>query len=237
MKNKLSLAVLLCAIAASAPVFAATYTSLTLPTLNTDIRTYTDGGVYDPLFTGPVTPHVLGSTPFDLQLSSSGNDAFIGGSGGGAITIPVNVYGVDNVDTLINSGWGTAGVTTGSITFNGSVSSYTVDLVEGSNVRDHYYGNYVNTTSAPYVMEAVWGVNSPGNAHLDMQNFILPSIFSTQMLDSITFDSFGLGNPDGTPFIVGATAVSGVATTPLPASGLLMLSALALTGVAALRRR
>ncbi len=235
MKNKFSLIIMLSALTASTPIFASTYTPLSLPTLNTDIRTYTSAGSeFAPLFTQPVTPNTLGGTPFDLQLSASGNNAFIGP---GSLVIPVNVYGVDNVDTLINSIYGTTGTTTGSITFNGSVSSYTVDLIEGDNVRDHFYGNYVNTTSSPDVTQAVFGINSPGNEHLDMQNFILPSVFNTQMLDSITFDSYGYGNPLGTPFIVGATAVSNVAATPLPASGLLMLSALALTGIIGLRRR
>jgi hypothetical protein len=185
---------------------AADYTPIALPTLNTDIRTWTDGSAYDALF--PTSSQTLGGVPFNFQADASGNTAFEGGS----LTIPVGVSGVTSVYTLINTAYGAYGANVGSVTFNGSAGdTYTVQLIEGSNVRDHYYNPspFVNTTSDPMTTEAVWGFNTYGYAHLDMQDFTLPSAFADETLDSIVFDSTG-GYPIGEPFIAGATAFNGV---------------------------
>ena len=164
---------------------AADYTPIALPTLNTDIRTWTDGSAYDALF--PTSSQTLGGVPFNFQADASGNTAFEGGS----LTIPVGVSGVTSVYTLINTAYGAYGANVGSVTFNGSAGdTYTVQLIEGSNVRDHYYNPspFVNTTSDPMTTEAVWGFNTYGYAHLDMQDFTLPSAFADETLDSIVFD-------------------------------------------------
>lgn len=192
---------------------AATYTPVVLPSLDTDIRTWSDGSAYNPLF--PSSSQVFGGVPFNFQADANGNTAFEGvGNGGPSLTIPVNVFGVSSVYTLINTAFGSAGSDVGWVTFNGSLgNSYTVQLIEGANVRDHYWDGFVNTTSDPTTTEAVWGLNSPGNAHLDMQNFILPSIFASETLDNIVFASNLLGG-DGQPFIAGATVLSSVSTVP-----------------------
>ena len=187
---------------------AATFTPVTLPSLDTDIRTWSDGAAYNPLFP---SSQVFAGVPFNFQADANGNTAFEGvGAGGPSLTIPVNVFGAASVYTLINTAFGSAGSDVGSVTFNGSLgNSYTVQLIEGGNVRDHYWDGFVNTTTDPTTTEAVWGLNSPGNAHLDMQDFILPSIFATETLDSIVFNSNLLGG-DGQPFIAGATVLSSV---------------------------
>jgi hypothetical protein len=193
-----------------------TYTPVALPSLNTDIRTWSDGSAYNPLFPSPSfsSSQTLGGVPFQFQADANGNTAFETGS----LTIPVNVYGVSSVYTLINSAYGAYDADVGSVTFDGSLgSTYTVQLIEGWNIRDHYYNPYpfVNTTSDPTTTEAVWGVNDYGYAHLDMQDFTLPTSFADQTLVNIVFDSAG-GYPSGEPFIAGATVLS---TPSVPDAG------------------
>jgi len=214
--------------------FAASYTTLVLPTLTADIRTWTDGAAYSSLFPSSA---VFDSVPFQLQLDVNGNNVFVGPGAPGATgaietDIPVGVYGVSNVYTLINSAYGTMGVNIGSITFNGSAgASYTVSLIEGDNVRDHYYGSFVNSTSASYVTQAVVGINDYGHAHLDMQNFALPATFQTQTLTDIVF--YSPGTPGGIPFLAGTT----VAAIPEPETYAMLLAGLGLLGFMARHRK
>jgi hypothetical protein len=207
------------------------FTTLTLPTLTDDIRTWTDGSAYDPLF--PSSSQTFAGVPFDFQSDANGNTVFYGGTLGSpadnTLDIPVNQFGIGTVYTLINTAFGVMGGDVGSITFNGSGGlTYTVDLIEGGNVRDHYYGGFVNTTSDPTTTEAVFGVNSPGNAHLDMQTITLPSQFSTATLTDIEFYSVG-DDTYGKPFLAAAT----VSTVPEPAAygTLFGLGLLAATGL------
>jgi hypothetical protein len=191
----------------------ATFTPVSLPTLDTDIRTFTDGSAYNPLF--PSSSPTFAGVPFSLNADAGGNTAFIGlGKGGPSLTIPANVFGASSVFTLINTAFGSQGSDVGSLTFNGSLGdTYTVQLIEGGNVRDHYYGSFVNTTTDPTTQQAVFGINSPGHAHLDMQDFLLPSVFGTETLKNIVFTSNLLGG-NGEPFIVGATVLSDVSDVP-----------------------
>lgn len=214
-------------LAFSAMASAAAYTTLTLPALNTDLTTWSDGGAYSSLFPGA---HTLGGIPFALQSDpTTGKNAFVGGPG--SIDIKVGVYGATNVYTLINTAWGTMDYPAGSITFLGSAGdTYTVDLVEGVNVRDHFYNVYVNTTSASYVSQ-VFGSTDYHTAHLDMQNFALPAAFQSQTLTDIVFYSSGSGA--GNPFLAGAT----VAAVPEPETYAMTLAGLALLGAATRRRR
>ena len=203
---------------------AATYTTTTLPTLNDDIRTWTGGSAYTSLFP---SSQVFSGVPFSLQLSERKN-VF---NGVGSTTISVGVFGVTDVYTLINTAWGSAGKTVGSITFIGSSSTYAVDLIEGYNVRDHYYGNYVNSTTASYVTQSVFGSNAARTAHLDMQDFVLPTSFQSQTLTSIVFSS--TGGSSGSPFLAGLT----VAAVPEPESYAMLLAGLGVLGAIARRRR
>lgn len=180
--------------------------------LNQNITTWSGGGTYTPYMSGSQT---LGGVPFTMQTSASGMDVVWGTStsvfsvpGGAAYTntatLNTNLYGATTVYTLINSAWGNAGSTVGSITFKASNGdSYTVNLVEGVNVRDHYLGGFVNTVSASYVTPNVIGVAGSG-AHLDMQAFVLPASFTTEILSSIVFTTVG-SSATGLPFLAGVT--------------------------------
>ncbi|MDD2761883.1 MAG: hypothetical protein PHH11_16520, partial [Methylomonas sp.] len=180
--------------------------------LNEDITTWTNGSVYAGKFNGIQN---LGGVPFNLQTDADGDNVFWGtelnlktysGSSSLTLTLAPHLYGATTVYTLINSAWGTAGSNVGSITFvadNGD--SHTVQLVEGVNVRDHYYGSYVNTVSADYVTLNVMGSNTPDTSHLDMQAFALPTSFATKTLTGIVFTSTG-SEATGLPFLAGVTA-------------------------------
>ncbi len=179
---------------------AASFTAVPLPTLNSDLHVWTSGAIYDPIFPGTQS---FSGVPFTLQSDEAGRDVFVGK---GALELDVNLYGVDAVYTLINSANGTQGENVGSISFIGSTGeTYSVDLIEGINVRDHYYGRYVNTVSANYVTTAVFGTNTAGTSHLDMQKFVLPDSFRTQTLNKIIFNSLGDINK-GNAFLAGLTA-------------------------------
>ena len=200
---------------------AVSYQTISLPptSLNVNLTTWTNGSVYSGLFSGTQT---LGGIPFALATNSSGYDVFWGsnltpstlsGNSTGTLSLSTNNYGAITVYTLINSAWGTANQKTGSLTFTASNGdSYTVQLVEGVNVRDHYYGSYIDTLSASYVTQSVIGTNNSGTAHLDMQAFDLPNSFMSETLTSIVFTSTGSASV-GLPFLAGITVAT--ASTPL----------------------
>lgn len=206
---------------------AASYTTLNLPingatsTLVADITQWSDGGAYSGLF--PSSQNFSG-VPFQLQ-NNSGYNVLMDWA-----DVSVNVFGVSNVYTLINTAWGDFGATVGDLTFYGSGGAvYSVSLVEGGNVRDHFFGGFVNTTSDSYVTQAVVGANTYGAAHLDMQNFALPTAFQSQTLTHFVFNP--TGGYTGSPFLAGAT----VAAVPVPAAAWLLGSGL--LGLAGVARR
>jgi len=170
--------------------------------VNFDIRGLTGGFNYNPLFQ---SSQIFDGIPFDFTLDNNGNNVLCGNEiscGSGQHVINVGLFGVTNVYTLINSLWGSTNINVGSLTFNGDAgASYTVQLIEEDNVRDHYYYIFVNTTTAPYVTQNVFGYNY--GAHLDMQNFVLPSSFHNQILNNIVFNS--IGESSGSTFIAGIT--------------------------------
>jgi hypothetical protein len=192
------------------------YTPVELPQVNTNIKTWSDGGRYNPYFP---SEGELGGVPFKLIQDGAGNNSFIG-----TLTIPVGIYGVSTVYTLMNTAVGQLGAQVGTLTAVGSDgATQSFALIEGDNIRDHFYGNYVNTISANYVTLNVAGSDQPGTAHLDMQAFKLNSEFSQQTLTSITFIGAG-GNPQGVPFIAGLT----VSAVPEPSTLLMWLAGISL---------
>ena len=191
---------------------ADTYTTLTLPTLNVDLRTSLGGAAYVPLF--PSVQNWTG-VPFQLSASPTGNTSFIDG----VLDIPVGVFGVTSAYTLINSAFGVFGANNGSVEFFGTTAHYKVDLIQGQNIRDHLnnvFNNVIDGVSAVPAFVDGW-------AHLDQQNFNLPVAFASQNLASIRFTGLNLGNPNGIGFITAAT-VAVASPVPEPASVLLLLS-------------
>ena len=204
---------------------ASAVTTVALVGSNTDIRTYSDGGTYAPLYDSTQT---LAGIPFDFA-AMSGQTAITGGP----VTITTSIANPGVVYTLVNTAFGALGANTGNITFNATGGlSYTVNYIEGDNVRDHYFNGFINTTSSPTVTQSVWGTNNPNTAHLDMQTIVLPSAFNSQTLTSIVFDSSGKDTSTGIAFLAGVT----VAAIPEPAEYAMLGLGLGLLGVVARRR-
>ncbi|MBI5693071.1 MAG: PEP-CTERM sorting domain-containing protein [Verrucomicrobia bacterium] len=191
-------------LASLAPFRAIAFTPLPLPQVNTDLRTWTGGGAYSPLFPGTST---FNGVPFSLILDPSGNNVFIG-----TLDIPVGIYGVTHAYTLISGAWGQFGATVGSVQFlatNGV--TFTVNLVEGVNVRDHFNGGYNNVIDGTHAIPAF----DSGGARIDQQLYTLPTAFATETLLTIRFTSSGF-NPIGQPFLAAVTVAAVPEPTVLP---------------------
>ena len=82
--------------------------------------------------------------PFSLAEDSSGNKAW-SGRGNASLNIPAQAFDATAAYTIINSEFGTLGANNGSVEFFGSGGAYhKVDLIQGTNIRDHFYGGYNN---------------------------------------------------------------------------------------------
>jgi PEP-CTERM motif len=131
------------------------------------------------------------------------------------------------VYTLINAAYSqtTTGNTVGSVVlnFSGGVS-VTESLISGDNVRDHYFGSYVNTTTASNVTQAVFETNAPGTAHLDMQTWAVPSADTGRELLNVEFITSP--NAGVNPVLAAATVGTATTSVPEPATGLLLLGGL-----------
>jgi hypothetical protein len=99
--------------------------------------------------------------------------------------------------------------------FTGALGeTYTYNLVEGDNIRDHNNDGY-NNFAANISGSASYG---GGQIRLDMQTIILPVAFDSDTLVSIEFNAFG-GYPEGDPFIAAISTASAV-PGPIVGSGL-----------------
>lgn len=207
--------------AAIGTAMADTMTTLTLPTLNTDITTWTGGSNYAPLYPGV---HTWNGIDFNLEKDQSGNNAFLGG----IMDVSVNVFGVESAYTLINSAYGRNGKLNGYLEFFGTNNSYyKVDLTQGVNVRDHFQGGWNNNIDGVHAVNAFTG----GNDRLDMQIIDFQGLFLTETLETMRFTGFyqngvpgspsGYNKGDGAPFITAATVVSNVSPVPEPTTMLL----------------
>jgi hypothetical protein len=134
----------------------------------------------------------LGGVPFDIP--AGGLNVWSAGPGNTTITVPVGIFGVDKVHTLINTGWGQPGpnsyaaiefIATGGLMF-------TYALIGNADIRDHLYGfwtNSINNTSTINVFTSTGGLGS--QVRLDKQEFDLPAAFLNETLTSIRFTDTG----------------------------------------------
>lgn len=137
------------------------------------------------------------------------------GPGAVSVTIPVGVYGVTSVFTLLNTMWGFAGPNAYLyITFTGSGgATETVPLVGNVNVRD--YNNDGNTNAIDNTSTIqVWD-NGRGQ-RLDRQEYILPAAFASQTLASITITDRGNegSGTNGSRAVLAALTVSTCQASP-----------------------
>jgi hypothetical protein len=142
----------------------------------------------------------LGGVRFSIPVG--GNNVWTGAVAVGVnprvITVPVNIFGVAQVHTLINTLWGEQDAgTRASISFHGNASAvYTVLLDGNADIRDYLWNTFTNTingTTTINVFTAGVGQGfGPGNqVRLDMQTFKLPEVFASQTLTSIRISDWG----------------------------------------------
>jgi hypothetical protein len=174
---------------------------------------------------GPTGNQVLGGVPFDITSNASGYqawNAYTASAGGNAeevLTIPVGVYGVSDVYTLINTYWELLGPNSAaSLIFNGSAgTTYTVDLVGNSDIRGWLLPAQVNGTSTTNVYHESSNGFTTGAGALDMQKIVLPSAFATQTLTTIELVDDGATGIQRT-ILDGVTVEQSPTVTPIGAA-------------------
>ena len=158
----------------------------------------------------------LGLTePFELANYPGGGTGIIQSasasqSSPSSYDISVDIADPTEVYTLINSAYGEYGDTVGAVEFEATGGlTYTVDLVEGENIRDHNNDGYNNTIGQGALGYTYLGTASfgGGQVRLDEQGFVLPTAFQSATLTDIIL--LGYGNvPDGEPFLAAATVAT-----------------------------
>ncbi len=197
--------------------------------------TYSMGGMING-HTYPTGNLTFAGIPF--SINSSGNNIWHSSTAAGgntgivSVDIPVNIYGVDLVYTLISTWWGEN--STGeyaSIEFFGSDNGYfKVELDGNKHIRDYNYNPSYTTNFDPNWTKEVW--NNGRGQHLDMQTFDLPDTFNNKFLLSIKLTDSGAPSFQRS-FIGGVT----VAPVPLPGAFWLLGSGLAGLIGAGMKRR
>jgi hypothetical protein len=169
--------------------------------------------------TFPTGVRNFGGIPFVIPASPNnywaGGAAADFGPGTVSLTIPVGVFGVTSVFTVMNSMWGWAGPDAYLfLTFHGSAgATETVPLVGNVNVRDYNKDGNTNSINNTSTIE-VWD-NGLGQ-RLDRQEYILPEAFLGQTLTSITLtDTGNEGNgTNGSRAVLAALTVSTCSAVP-----------------------
>lgn len=165
--------------------------------------------------TGSVT---LGGVPFQLPNSGVNGWLSIHGSANGSDTVvadlPVGVFGVTRVSTLMNTMWGQVGPYTKLEFFGEGGAYYVKELVGNSDIRDwlnNYWSPWLNdinnttTTSVWSGLDDYWADNVP--CRIDKQAIDLPSSFAADTLSSIRITDWG-HNDFHRAFLIGVTVTS-----------------------------
>lgn len=184
----------------------------------------------------PDGPSVLGGIPFDIPDTSDpgisvnawhSHYAAPGNYEPVTLEIPVNVYGVKQVFTLINTFWGQT-IAKARLEFEGDDTAFlSLDLVGGWNVRDYYkWSLFPQTINDPNTQLVV----DLASMRLDMQTTLLPADFWDENLAVIRLVDYGGINMSRT-FLAGVT----VNAVPVPAAAWLLGSGL--LGLFGLRRK
>lgn len=140
--------------------------------------------------------------------------------------LPVNVFGVTEVYTVMNIWWGVPEFQVATVEFVGSGGAiYSKTLVVGEDIRDHAIPGFVSTINGTSTVE----IFANGQVRLDRQMYVLPSSFTSQTLEKIVITNLSQP-PDtlgqGQAFLVGVT----VAAVPEPQTYAMLLAGLGLLG-------
>ncbi len=194
------------------------------PYVNSNVQKYANGSNYP---AGGTTLTVEG-VEFTLANYPGGGTGIIqtpNRSSSSSFDVPVNVANPTTVYTLINSQWGVYGDTVGAVEFKATGGlDYTVNLVEGQDIRDHNNGGFNNTIGQGSLGGIYLGTASfgGGQVRLDEQGFTLPSSFQSSTLTDIILHGYG-NYPTGNPFLAAATVTNNLIAnggfeqpTPLP---------------------
>ena len=134
------------------------------PYVNNNLRTYTNGTDY------PVggTSLTIGGVAFTLATRTGGGTGVIQAPAVGSPTafdVPVSVANPNTVYALINSTYGVYGDTVGSVEFKATGGlDYSVNLVEGQDIRDHNNYEFNNTIGRGALAGDYLGTASFGGA-------------------------------------------------------------------------
>ncbi|MDX2018035.1 MAG: hypothetical protein SFY95_10410 [Planctomycetota bacterium] len=187
---------------------------------------------------GPTYPfgaQTFAGVPFAMGGTANAGDLWAWGAllnqdssvAGGTRTleIDVNVFGVREAYTLINTHWGQSGPNSYlSVTFIGDSTTEEFQLVGNTNIRDYNQFNWTNQINNTTTVE-VW--NNGRGQRLDMQTFALDEGFATQTLRKIRIVDTGAWDFQ--------RAIVAGATVFVPSPGAAAL--LGLAGLTAMRRR
>jgi hypothetical protein len=200
-----------------------------------DSGTFTQGNNYPT--TGQTT---IGGISFTL----AGNQP----SGGPGVAVTVNnsitIGGLNITDdavayTILNSGnGGTLGDNIGSITFVGSGNAeVTYQLIEGQNIRDHFFGGFNNVATGLFATTGYLNGNEvpdgPGLVHFDVQEFSLAGL-DGQALSEIILTGDNAAN--GEPFLAAVTT-SAISAVPELSTWAMMILGFCGLGFMAYRRK
>jgi hypothetical protein len=154
----------------------------------------------------------------------------------------LNLAGVQTVYTLINSSFGQIGDVAGSVSFTGTTGTFSYNLTEGLNIRDHFNDGFNNVATGLFGTASFGTPANPGDPapdRLDAQSFNVAGIGT---LTSIEFDAavpiidsnFQL---NGYPFLAAITTDTKVGAVPEPSTWAMLILGFAGIGFMAYRRQ
>lgn len=158
--------------------------------------------------TGTIT---LGGVPFSIPDAglNGWNSQKAAGPNPRSITIPVNLSGITEIDTLITTYYGQPGPALATIEFFGTNGAcYEKDLIGGVDVRDYNNDGFTNTINGTTTTQVLTWQDFGNGQRLDKQQYRLPSSFNNQTLTSIRLSDVGGGTLVQRLVLVGVTAVT-----------------------------